>query len=207
MGISYSLPISLSNHGALEIDPFIARLQRQEAAAFKELVTHHQDRVFNTCMGFLRNQEDAEDIAQEVFIEVYESIGKFRADSKLATWIYRISVTKSLELIRKRKRKKRMAFFQALLGDSETANRVPDPVGHPGVLLENQEKATILFQAIDQLPDNQRVAFTLHKVEGLPYQEIAAVLEVSLSSVESLMHRAKKNLQKKLYQYYQIESH
>ena len=73
---------------------------------------------------------------------------------------------------------------------------------HPGVQLENQELATYLFKAIAQLPDNQKAAFTLNKIEGLSYQEVAEVMKLSVSSVESLMVRAKQNLQKILGEYY-----
>jgi len=120
----------------------------------------------------------------------------------LSTWIYRIAVNKSLEYLRKMKRKKRSGFlFWISNEDSESHLEVPD-FNHPGVMVENKEKAVILFQAIDNLPENQRIAFTLHKVEDLSYLQIAEVMQKSISSVESLMHRAKKNLKKELYNYY-----
>jgi RNA polymerase sigma-70 factor (ECF subfamily) len=159
--------------------------------------------VYNTCLGILQNDADAEEIAQDVFIEVYKSVQKFRGDSKLSTWIYRIATTKSLELIRKNKRQKRFAFIQSLSGKKD--DRSMDPAGfvHPGVLMEQQENAAALFQAIANLPEAQKVAFTLHKIEGLPYQEIADVMSSSISSVESLMFRARKNLQMSLRSYYE----
>ena len=126
----------------------------------------------------------------------------FRGESKLSTWIYRIATTKSLEVIRKRKRLKRFAFLKSITGDQGDDVQVAG-FDHPGVLLEQKENAQALFQAIGQLPESQRVAFTLHKVEGLPYQEICEVMELSLSSVESLMFRARKNLQKTLKVYYE----
>jgi len=158
--------------------------------------------VYNTCWGFVRNPEDAEDLAQEVFVEVHHSIKGFRADAKLSSWIYRISVTKSLEFLRKKKRKKRFALIQRITGNAnEELHPIPDNL-HPGIQLEQKERAQLLFAAIDKLPDNQRIAFTMHKVEGLPYQEIAEIMDMTLSSVESLMFRAKKNLQKLLGDYY-----
>lgn len=185
-------------------EEFIGRLRSRDPKAFRKLVERHKDRVYNTCLGFLHNRQDAEDMAQEVFIQVYEAIETFRGESSLATWIYRIAVTKSLELIRHRKRKKRRAFFESLKrGDDD-----PDEVSgeeffvHPGIALEQKERAEILFREIGKLPENQKVAFTLHKVEGLAYKEIAEVMETSLAAVEALMHRAKKNLQKQLHEYY-----
>ncbi|MBO3699259.1 RNA polymerase sigma factor [Roseivirga sp. E12] len=182
----------------------ILALQQKSESAFRSLVDQYKDRVYNTCLGLLQNSEEAEEAAQDVFIEVYKSVEKFRGDAKLSTWIYRIATTKSLERIRKQKTQKRFAFLQSLTGgdkDYETTKHAT--FEHPGVLLENKEHAQTLFQTIKTLSDNQRIAFTLHKVEGLPYQEIAEVLGTSVSSVESLMFRARKNLQKKLKTYYE----
>ena len=152
--------------------------------------------VYNTSLNIVQSVEDAEDVAQEVFVQVYESINQFKGDSKFSTWLYRIAVTKSLDHLRKKKRKKRFAFLQSLFGVNEEEVRHTPDFNHPGVGLENKEKAAVLFQAIDKLPDNQKTAFTLHKLEGLSYQEVAEVMETTVSSVESLMHRAKGNLKK-----------
>lgn len=179
----------------------IQNLKAGGEQAFRIFVETYQGRVYNTCLGFLRNEEDAEDIAQEVFMEVFNSISKFQENASLATWLYRIATNKCLELIRSRKRKKRFAFLEVLTGGHEAVTA--SPKDHPGVQLENRERAMILFGAIDKLPDNQRIAFTLHKVEGLSYAEISKVMEVSLSSVESLIFRARKKLRKELFNYYQ----
>ncbi|MEL7529734.1 MAG: sigma-70 family RNA polymerase sigma factor [Bacteroidota bacterium] len=180
----------------------ISRLQSQEDKAFQELVELYQQQVYNTCLGMIQSEEEAEDLAQEVFVEAFRAINNFRADAQLGTWLYRISVNKSLELIRKKKRKKRWAFFQAERGEAvetEAASRFV----HPGVELENKERAQVLFWAIEKLSDKQRVAFTLNKVDGLSYQEVAETMEMSLASVEGLIFRARKSLQKLLYHYYQ----
>lgn len=181
----------------------IARLKDGEETAFREVVDTWKDMVYNTVLGVVQHAEEAEDVTQEVFIQVYESIGQFKGDSKLSTWLYRIAVTKSLDHLRKKKRKKRFAFLQSLFGVNEEEVRHDPEFNHPGVALENKENAKILFRAIDKLPDNQKTAFTLHKLEGLSYQEVAEVMQCSVSSVESLMHRAKGNLRKLLEEYYQ----
>lgn len=181
----------------------IQELQSGTELAFSKLVDLFQEKVLNTCLGFIPNLQDAEDLTQEVFVEVFRSVGKFRAEAKLSTWIYRIAVTKSLEQIRSRKRKKRVAFFQSLIGlDDQKAKSIEDAFNHPGIQLENKERAKILFEKIDQLPENQKIAFTLHKVEGMSHKEIGAVMAVSISSIESLLFRAKKNLKKSLHDYY-----
>lgn len=179
-------------------DILIKLLQKQDETAFRELVEGFQDKVFHTCLGFVRNSEDAEDLAQEVFVEVYHSVKKFRGEAKLSTWIYRIATSKSLEFLRKKKAKKRVAIFQSLLGFEKASEEMEIP----SFVLENKEEAQILLTAIDKLAKNQKIAFTLHKIEGLSYQEIAEIMELSVSSVESLMFRAKKNLKKRLYHYY-----
>ena len=181
----------------------IASLQEKSQSAFKYLVESYQNKVFNTCLGLLQNPEEAEEIAQDVFIEVYKSIHSFRGDSKLSTWLYRVATTKSLDRIRKLKAKKRFAFLKSIGGSKEDEEVQPVTFLHPGIQMEQKEHAQALFMAINQLPDNQRVAFTLVKVEGLPYQEVGEVMSMSLSSIESLMFRARKNLQKLLENYYE----
>lgn len=162
--------------------------------------------VFNTVIGFLQNHEDAEDVTQNVFIKVFESINQFKGESALSTWIYRVSVTSALEFLRKKKRKKRFGFLSPIWGeDNEPVVDIPD-FHHPGVQLDNKEKATILFKAIKQLPENQQIAFILNKVEGLSYQEVAAIMQTSLSAIESLLHRAKSNLKEILKNFNNLEN-
>lgn len=183
---------------------FITALRKGTPAAYSKLVDDYQQKVFATCLSFVPNAQDAEDLVQEVFVEVFRSIGKFQEQSKLSTWIYKITTNKCLEFIRKRSAKKRFAFFQVL----ETKDTPLDKTNfftefdHPGVLLENKEKTEIIYRAIHQLPESQRVVFTLAKLDGKSYQEIVEITGKSLSSVESIMFRAKKNLQTTLAHFY-----
>jgi RNA polymerase sigma-70 factor (ECF subfamily) len=159
-------------------------------------------------ISFVPNKEDAEDIAQDVFVEIFNSIEKFKGDSKLSTWIYRITTNKCLEFIRKRNTKKRFAFLQSITGNEMPLNKSNyfTEINHPGIILENKEKSEVLFKAINKLPESQRVMFTLSKVDGLSYKEIADITGNSLSSVESILFRSKKNLQSILKNYYENES-
>ena len=183
---------------------FIERLKQGEQFAYKELLNLHANRVFNTTLGLMQNKEDAEDITQDVFTEVFQSIGKFRGQSKLSTWIYRIAVTKSLEEIRARERGKRKGILLSLFGMEGQINvSNNEPFYHPGVSLENKEMSAVLFAAIRKLPINQRTAFTLNKLENLSYSELAEVMNISVSSVESLLFRAKQNLRQILGNYYE----
>jgi RNA polymerase sigma factor (sigma-70 family) len=181
----------------------IQQLRAGDELAFKALVANYQDMVYNTALGVVQNSEDAEDVTQEVFIQVYRSIDQFKGDARLSTWIYRITTTKALDHIRSRRRKKRFAFITSLFGPNDELIHEPADFQHPGVTLDRKEQAALLFKMIEQLPDNQRIAFTLHKTEELSYQEIADVMKLSVSAVESLLFRARQNLRKLLEKYYQ----
>ena len=175
----------------------IERLKQGDEAAFRTLVERYQDLVYNTALGVVQNESDAEDVAQEVFIQVYRSIGSFKSEAKLSTWIYRITTTRALDLLRARKSKKRFGLLKRLWETEEESpvENISD-FSHPGVSLERKEEAVQLMHAIAQLPENQKVAFILHKLEGLSYLEIAEVMGNTLPAVESLMHRARLNLRK-----------
>ncbi|AUC22964.1 MULTISPECIES: RNA polymerase sigma factor [Polaribacter] len=187
---------------------FINQLQAGKQAAFSQLLDDYQQKVFGTCISFIPNREDAEDVAQEVFLEVFKSVSKFKGDSKLSTWIYKVATNKCLEFIRKKNTKKRFAFMQTILGNEIPLDKTSyfTEVNHPGILLENKEKSAIIFKAINTLPEAQRVVFTLAKIDDKSYQEIVDITGKSLSSVESLMFRAKKGLQEKLENFYKNES-
>ena len=187
---------------------FIDKLRAGKQSAFSQLLDDYQQKVFGTCISFIPNKEDAEDVAQEVFLEVFKSIHKFKGDSKLSTWIYKIATNKCLEFIRKKNTKKRFAFMQTIMGNEIPLDKTSyfTEVNHPGVLLENKEKSAIIFKAINTLPESQRVIFTLAKIDDKSYQEIVEITGKSLSSVESLMFRAKKGLQEKLENFYRTEN-
>ncbi len=178
----------------------IDQLKNRDEKAFRQLVEEYQQMVFRTCMGIVHNADDADDVTQEVFIEAFNSIDKFRADSKISTWLYRIAMNKSLNFIRDHKRSK---FFQSI-GLKSTPD-IPDEdhnFDQPFEALQQQQRKKIMDAAIDSLPENQRTAFVLHKFDDLAYKEIAEIMGISLSSVESLIFRAKQNLQKKLIHCY-----
>ncbi len=180
----------------------IELVKKKDRVAFKTLVDTWQDMVFNTSLGILQNAHDAEDVAQEVFIKVFESVSTFKGESKFSTWLYRITLSKATDHIRKKKRKKRFAFIQSLYG--KNGEQVVDPPDffHPGISLENKENAAVLFKAIEQLLPNQKNAFVLNKIENLSYREIAEVMSISEPAVDALLQRAKDKLKKILKNYY-----
>lgn len=179
----------------MDID-IIEKLKDKDEQAFRHFVGEFQHMVFRVCLGIVRDTDDADDVTQEVFIEAYNSIGKFRVDSKISTWLYRIAVNKSLNHIRANKRKR---FFLSL-GFSDSPDVADTSSSNDNI--ENKQKKVIIDSAINTLPENQRTAFVLHNIDELSYKEIADIMKLSLSSVESLIFRAKQNLQKKLLTFY-----
>ena len=191
----------------MEENAFLTELKAKNQAAYARLLDEYQKKVFNTCLSFVPNVEDAEDVAQEVFVEVYNSIKNFKGNSKLSTWIYRIAVNKSLEFIRKKNTKKRFGFMQSLTGNTIPIDKSSyfTEFNHPGVQLENKEKSEVLFRVINELPEAQKVVFTLHKIDGHSYKEISEITQKSISSIESLLFRARKNLKHSLTTFYKKE--
>jgi RNA polymerase sigma factor (sigma-70 family) len=151
-------------------------------------------RVYNIAIGYMQNSNDAEEVTQDVFTSVFRNAIKFKGDSNVGTWIYRITVNTSLNHINKRKRN-----VSVDLGEKEIVQ--PD-FNHPGVILENKENARYLFGAIDKLPKNQKTAFILSYIDDLPRQIVADTMEMSLKAIESLLQRGKKNLRDELRKMY-----
>jgi RNA polymerase sigma-70 factor, ECF subfamily len=182
----------------------IKGIQQCDRKSFQILVETYQRMVVNTCLGIVHNQADAEDLAQDVFLEIFRTAENFRGDSKISTWLYRIATNRSLNLIRNNKRKR---FFQSIeetfTGGRNRTREISENRGdQPDQNIVDQQRSDLLHRAIDRLPEKQRIAFTLNKYEELSYQQIAEIMEMSLASVESLIHRAKKNLQEQLLDCY-----
>lgn len=188
----------------MEESRLIKEIQDGNQNAFRLLVEKHQQKVVNTCFGIVHSRADAEDLAQDVFLEVFRTAGNFRGDAKISTWMYRIATNRSLNFIRNKNRK---GFFQsieeAFTGGRNRNNEISDSGSdQPDGNITDQQRSALLYKTIDKLPEKQRVAFTLNKYEELTYQQIAEIMDISLASVESLIHRAKKNLQDQLYECY-----
>ena len=164
---------------------------------FKTIVAQHKLIVLNTCYRFLLNKEDAEDISQDVFIEIFESINEFRGDSKLSTWIYRITVSKCLDEIKKRNRKKRISSIGKLLQIDTISNWLTGG-SMPDKIIHEEEKLREVAIVLNTLPENQRIAFTLSKIDGFSNNEIAEIMNVTTIAVESLLYRAKKKTTQEL---------
>ncbi len=183
----------------------VRNLLAKDPAAIRILVDRYQPLVLKTARHFVRNTEDARDIAQDVFIDIITNLGRFRGQSVLSTWIYRITVNRSLNYLRSIKRRPHPVRLddQEVLTTAAREKHLSDPgVKNPAELLEQQDRARILHSAIDSLPQKQQIAFKLAEFDDLSYKEIAEVMKVTIASVESLLFRARQNLQKKLWHCY-----
>lgn len=174
----------------------IEALREGDRDAFREFVAEHQNKVFSLALSFLKNREEAEDIAQDVFVEVFQSINSFRKEAELSSWIYRITVNKSLN---RYKRMKRMMPQE----DEDILGFLQQNHSNPETEMQSKENTEVLYAAVDKLPEKQKTAYTLRHFNALSYEEIASIMKKSKSSVESLIHRAHKKLYSLLYDYYE----
>lgn len=172
---------------------------------FTTLVERHQKLVFNTCMGFVHDADEANDLTQEVFISAFQKLSGFRGQSSFPTWLYRISVNACLTHLRDKK--KRRSLFDRFLGrfggDILEINPFPDfDSENPEQAMINAEGESAIRDALDSLPERQKAAFILSKYDNLPQKEIAEIMHLSEGAVESLLQRAKAGLHKKLSPYF-----
>lgn len=167
---------------------------------FEELYNAHKRMVYNLALHYVQQTEDAEEITQDVFISVYQSLNSFKEESSISTWLYRITINKSLDFIKARQRKKRFAFFTNLFYDdtNDLKHNLSDENNHPGIQLEDKEALSCLFKYINDLPDKQKTALILHKIEQKSQIEVANIMDISPKALESLVQRAKSNLSKKI---------
>ena len=167
-----------------------------DAASFRAFIYMHQDRVYNAVLNRVQNVKDAEEITQDVFIDVFRHPGAFRGEAAVNTWLYRIAMNKCVDHLRRQKRRSRWntgAWFTSAEMDHHLGAA---DFFHPGIAAENREKAAFLFRAMKQLPQKQHTAWVLHEMDNRSYKEISEIMHLSVSSVESLLFRARQNLKK-----------
>lgn len=169
----------------------IARFQSNDAAAFDEIVLGYQDRIYGLCRRLLGNTHDAEEAAQDVFLKAFRSLHKFRPEASLYTWLYRIAVNTCIDY-------KRKPFFESLFRRTEEGDeiRIDPPSGDPSPerLYESKQLGAALWKGLAKISPKLRIALVLKEIEGLSYEEIADVLEISLGTVKSRISRAREEL-------------
>lgn len=181
----------------------ITGIVNREKPVIQYLVSTYHRQIIKTAYHFVQDMDDAEDLAQDVCIEILESAKQFRGSASLSTWIYRVTVNKSLNFIRKNKRKQLVKQFETFF----SSQKQPGEAQYPEPATENdglhhEENRRLLEKAVNLLPANQRIAFVLSKYDELSYKEIADIMNTSVASVESLLSRAKQNLQKTLISHF-----
>ena len=169
----------------------------QNQIHFEKLYNEYRVLVYNVALNYLQSIEDAEEITQDVFVKIYNSLASFNQKSTLKTWIYRITINMCLDYIKQKNSQKRFFIF-GKKSQNETEYLNTATFEHPGILLENKENAAILYETINTLSENQKTAFMLSKLDGMSNPEISEIMQLSISSIESLIFRAKASLQEKL---------
>ncbi len=175
----------------MEEKEIVSELKQGNIQVFNYVVDLYSAMVYSVCFNLVGNKEEAEDITQEVFISIWLSIDFFKGESQLKTWIYRIAMNKSNELIRRKNRKKRSGKMIPIEDESLPLTSTEQT---PLEELEYKELELAFKKNLMKLPENQQIAFMLNRFEGLNYKEIATEMKTSHSAVESLLFRAKKKL-------------
>ena len=164
---------------------------------FQTLYEAHKNKVYNLALQYVQNKEEAEEITQDVFMVIYKKMDAFRHEAEVSTWIYRITINKSIDHLRTRQRKQKLVSLLQVIGIRPDEMDPPD-FDHPGVKLEQKERMQEIFKAINALPERQKTVLLLNKIEKVPLSEIALIMDLSPKAVESLLMRAKAGLENKL---------
>ncbi len=186
-------------YGTLSSEDLMARVAEGDEEAFEILVTRHQTPVLNLIYRFLGDRAQAKDLAQEVFLRVWQTAKTYEPKAKLTTWIYRIATNLCLNELKAARRRKWFPFHRSEEGtDDAIEDTYSDDSPNAEDLLLARERTRKISEALQTLPANQRMALVLKRYDDLPYEEIARIMDCSVSAVESLLVRAKKALQEKL---------
>lgn len=170
-------------------EAFISGIVKGDRQVFNAFYQAYRSKIYSTAFHYLQHAHDAEELAQDVFVEVFRSAVKYNFKASLSTWVYRITVNKCLDKLRYQKAKKRIAFFTSLFNQGE--HHIPDHGNDNG---RDDEHTAMLYKAIDRLPEKQKTALILTQIESLSIKETAAIMNTSNKAVESLTQRAKANL-------------
>lgn len=183
----------------------VDRVIKGELDLFSIIVERYHLKVFHLCIGFVHQREDAEDITQEIFTCIFTSLKSFKGNSQFSTWLYRIAINTTYSYLRKKRRREAVMFYGMFLTAAFEFRHLLPQSDEPDWILNQKQTNEKVFEAIDSLSESQRRAFVLSKYDGLSQKNIAEIMKISEEAVESLMQRAKRNLQKKLKNFYDYE--
>jgi len=177
----------------------IERCKRGDIGAFNDLVRKYEKQVYNFAYRLTGNYDDANDVAQDAFLRVFNAIGTFRGDSSFSTWLFRITTNVFLDERKKAKAHPQTSLDEYLeLGESSVARQIEDPSPTPEAVLEESERALILSKAVGDLPEYQRAMVTLYHTQQKSYEEIAEIMDLPIGTVKSRLNRARLALKEKL---------
>lgn len=171
----------------------VSKIKKGDMTAFDKLVSEYNKRVINIAYSLLSDREDALDAAQEVFVKIYKNIGSFRGESTVSTWIYRITKNVCTDILRKR-RSNIISIDND--DDDEPKLQIADESSAPEHIAERNAQIEAVRTAISQLDENMRTVITLFDINGLSYEETAAVLKCPIGTVKSRLYRARDALRK-----------
>lgn len=176
----------------------LAKVSQGDRSAFKTLFDTHSTHVYNICLRMLGNPGDAEEVSQDVFMTLWQKADSVRGESRLSTWLHRVAINKSINFRKRGGVLNRLKQIMSIdTEDVSLSEQLPAPeTERPDRALESNQATEELAALMAEIPSRQREIYLLHKLEGFSYNEIAEDLNISLASVESLMHRAKENLKK-----------
>ena len=166
---------------------------------FEQIVLLFDQKIYALCWYLLKNKQDAQDCTQDVFIAIFHALPQLKNPNSLQSWIYQISIHKCYEYIRRRRRKKRFGINVPI--DDFFSQTIPSNSENPEQKQLSAEKSLFFWRAVERLPIQQQLAYTLYNVEDLNYKEIAVALQISVSAVESLLFRARRRLSDELANY------
>ncbi len=165
-----------------------------ETAAYGELVLRYQDRLFNSLLRVVRTRDDAQDAAQDAFLQAYQKLDSFRGDSQFFSWLFRIAMNAGLSKLRRKSSKDISLSAQQDQGYDVTDHTAVDP-SHS---MNQSEQQSRVLNALNALPDDYRVVLSLKELDGLKYEEIAEIVGCPIGTVRSRIHRARQELKEKL---------
>lgn len=184
---------------AFDEAPLVARAKAGDSAAFSELVSHYERKIFRLAKNITRHDEDAEDVLQEAFLKAYEHLDRFEGNSKFYTWLVRIAVNEALMKLRKRKTDKTVSLDEPLdAGEDLMQREIAVWDDNPEQQYSGEEMKKILEDALDTLKPDFRTVFTLRDIEELSTEETADALGISVAAVKSRLLRARLALREKL---------
>jgi RNA polymerase sigma-70 factor (ECF subfamily) len=180
-------------------EELIVASQKGDMSSFEELLILYQDRVYTHCLHLTGNAQDAQDLAQDVFIQAFRKINSFRGDADFGTWLHRIAVNLWINQFRKNNKLSVVSYDEPVsTGDGEMTRELITTEDSPQELVEASERAFIVQSALAKLPEEFKVVIVLRDLEGYRYEEIAEMVSCSLGTVKSRINRGRKLLRKLL---------